>query len=164
MRRQPHAVRSRGGAVYAPVTGQADDRGMAALNTGSPADAWLGTGLRFPVSPPATGGALPRVAGMERVRQSIETVLATEPGERVMMPEFGCGLRRFLMAPNTVATRTAIQDEVTEALTLLEPRIRLTRVAVDPGDDDPTLVWIDIAYVRLVDLAPGNLVYPFYLR
>jgi uncharacterized protein len=136
---------------------------MAALETGAPADVWLGTGLRFPINPPVTGGSLPRIAGMERVRQSIETVLATEPGERVMMPEFGCGLRRFLMAPNMVATRTAIQDEVTEALILWEPRIRLTRVAVDPGDE-PTLVWIDIAYVRLLDLAPGNLVYPFYLR
>lgn len=106
---------------------------------------------------------MPRAAGMDRVRQSIETVLSTEPGERVMMPDFGCGLRRYLMAPNTVATRTAIQNEVTQALTMWEPRIRLTRVAVEPGEE-PTLVWIDIAYVRLLDLAAANLVYPFYLR
>lgn len=136
---------------------------MTSLDSTSPADAWLGTGLRLPLSPPATGGPMPRVAGMDRIRQSIETVLATEPGERVMMPEFGCGLRRFLMTPNTVATRTAIQEEVTEALTLWEPRIRLTRVNVTPGDV-PTLVWVDVAYVRLIDQAPGNLVYPFYLQ
>jgi len=106
---------------------------------------------------------MPTIAGMDRVRQAIEVILSTEPGERIMMPTFGCGLRRFLMQPNTVATRTAIQQEVTEALTVGEPRIRLTRVSVEP-DDDPTLVWIDISYVRLVDLTPANLVYPFYLR
>ena len=32
-----------------------------------------------------------------------------------------------------------------------------------PGED-PTLIWIDISYVRLADLRPDNLVYPFYLR
>jgi phage baseplate assembly protein W len=136
---------------------------MTSLDARSQADAWLGSGLRFPLTPPETGGALPRIDGMDRIRQSIETVLATEPGERVMMPEFGCGLRRFLMTPNTVATRTSIQQEVTEALTLWEPRVRLTRVAVEAGEE-PTLVWIDVAYVRLTDLAPGNLVYPFYLQ
>jgi len=136
---------------------------MTSLDARSQADAWLGSGLRFPFTPPETGGALPSIDGMDRIRQSIEIVLATEPGERVMMPEFGCGLRRFLMSPNAVATRTAIQDEVTEALTLWEPRIRLTRVTVEPGEE-PTLLWIDVAYVRLIDLAPGNLVYPFYLQ
>lgn len=106
---------------------------------------------------------MPTVSGMDRVRQAIEVILSTEPGERVMMPEFGCGLRRFVMQPNTVATRTAIEQEVSEALTLGEHRIRLTRVAVEPGDE-PSLVWIDIAYVRLVDLTPANLVFPFYLK
>ena len=61
---------------------------------------------------------MPTIAGMDRVRQAIEVILSTEPGERIMMPTFGCGLRRFLMQPNTVATRTAIQQEVTEALTV----------------------------------------------
>jgi phage baseplate assembly protein W len=123
----------------------------------NPADAWLGTGLAFPVNPPAFR------SGMELVRQAVETILDTEPGERVMRPEFGCGLRRFLMEPNTVATRTAIRDEIEQALRLWEPRIQVTRVAVTPGDD-PTLVWIDVAYVRLVDQRPDNLVHPFYLR
>jgi uncharacterized protein len=52
---------------------------------------------------------------------------------------------------------------VTEALTLWEPRIQITEVSVTPAED-PTLVWIDIGYVRLIDLRPDNLVYPFYLR
>ncbi|MFD7629893.1 GPW/gp25 family protein [Streptomyces sp. NPDC059851] len=127
-------------------------------------EAWSGTGIRFPLRPQGgTGGRLGWVAGTAAIRQSVETVLDTEPGERVMRPTFGCGLRRHLMAPNTPATRAAIAAEISEALTAWEPRIRLTEVSVTPGEE-PTLVWIDIAYVRLLDLRPDNLVYPFYLR
>ncbi|MGW8784359.1 GPW/gp25 family protein [Streptomyces sp. NPDC055796] len=142
-------------------------RGPAAL---SAAEARLGTGLRFPLRPgngSGTGsfgaGGLGWVAGAAAIRQSIETVLDTEPGERVMRPTFGCGLRRHLMAPDTPATRTAIAAEIAEALTAWEPRIRVTEVAVTPGEE-PALVWIDIAYVHLLDQRPDNLVYPFYLR
>ncbi|MEV8098546.1 GPW/gp25 family protein [Kitasatospora sp. NPDC085879] len=135
--------------------------------TGAPADAWLGTGVRLPFRPQgAAGGPGPGLAwasGMVLVRQSIETILDTEPGERVMRPDFGCGLRQYLMAPNTAATRAALREEIEQALTRWEPRIRVTEVSVTPGEE-PTMVWIDIAYVRLVDLRSDNLVYPFYLR
>ncbi|WP_405700292.1 GPW/gp25 family protein [Streptomyces sp. NBC_00069] len=132
----------------------------------TPGEARLGTGVRFPFRPGngnGGGGGLGWVAGAAAVRQSVETILDTEPGERIMRPTFGCGLRRHLMAPNTPATRTAIAAEIAEALTAWEPRIRVTEVAVTPGEE-PTLVWIGIAYVHLLDLRPANLVYPFYLR
>lgn len=125
------------------------------------ADQWLGTGFRFPIEPGASG-AIETISGMDLVRQSIETILDTEPGERIMRPTFGCGLRRYLMEPNTLATRTAMAADITSALTTWEPRIRLTSVSVTP-DENPTLVWIEISYVRLADLRPDNLVYPFYL-
>ncbi|MEU2393274.1 GPW/gp25 family protein [Streptomyces sp. NPDC007369] len=158
----------------------------AALPAG---EAWSGTGIGFPLRPqdgtgggnggdPAggsgngggggsggvgRGGRLGWVAGTAAIRQSVETILDTEPGERVMRPTFGCGLRRHLMAPNTPATRAAIAAEIADALAAWEPRIQVTEVSVTPGEE-PTLVWIDIAYVRLLDLRPDNLVYPFYLR
>ena len=126
-------------------------------------DQWLGTGLRFPVRPDPATGSIPYVDGMELIRQAVETILDTEPGERIMLPAFGCGLRRYLMEPNTLTTRTSMQQDITDALQRWEPRVRLTNVAVTPGED-PSLVWIEIAYVRLADLRPDNLVYPFYLK
>lgn len=127
------------------------------------ADQWLGTGLRFPIRPDAVTGALPRVGGMDRIRQSIEQILDTEPGERVMLPDFGCGLRRYLMEPNTLTTRTAITKEVESSLQRWEPRIQLTEVAVTAGEE-PELAWVSISYQRLSDLRADNLVYPFYFR
>lgn len=127
------------------------------------ADQWIGTGLRFPILPDPTTGALPQVMGMDRIRQSIEQILDTEPGERIMLPEFGCGLRRYLMEPNTLTTRTAIATDIETALARWEPRIKLTAVTVEPGEQ-PELAWVQISYQRLSDLRSDNLVYPFYFQ
>jgi hypothetical protein len=102
-------------------------------------------------------------AGPDKVRQSVQLILETDPGERLMRPSFGCGLRRYLMAPNTLATRALIQNDVTRALSMFEPRISLRSVSVTPGED-PALVYIAISYVHVRDGQANNLVYPFYLE
>jgi len=125
-------------------------------------DAWIGQGPAFPIRP-GPDGRLAYVTGDQIIRQSIETILDTEPGERVMLPTFGCGLRRYLMQPNSTATRTAMQQEISGSLSRWEPRILVISVTVTPGDD-PSLVWISISYTRLADRREDDLVYPFYLR
>lgn len=122
---------------------------------------FLGRAWGFPVVPEA--GSLPLVRDAEAVAQSIRLILETEPGERIMRPGFGCGLRRYLMKPNTVATRALIQRDVVRSLEAWESRIELTSVRVDAGDD-PAQVLIRIDYVHTRDRRPGNLVFPFYLE
>lgn len=124
---------------------------------------YLGRGWNFPVTPRLAGGGLSYADGPEKVRQSILLLLETEPGERVMRPAFGCGLRRYLMNPNTSATRALIRHDVERALATQEKRIRVQEVRVDPGED-PALVLIEIAYVHQRDGRKDNLVYPFYLE
>src|SRR2546423_820111 len=121
------------------VTGHRNDHGMADV-----VDQWLGRGPRFPLRPDLNTHAFEFVDGMEIIRQSVASILDTEPGERIMLPSFGCGLRRYLMEPNTLSTRTSMQDDITTALQQWEPRIKLVNVAVTPGED-PSLVWIEIA-------------------
>lgn len=123
----------------------------------------LGRGWTFPVCPDDRAGSLEYLGGPEKVRQSIEIILDTEPGERIMRPSFGCGLRRYLMKPNTTATRALIQREVGIALRAWEPRIEVQSVEVTPGDD-PSLVLIEISYIHKRNGRQGNLVYPFYLE
>ena len=123
---------------------------------------FLGRGWNYPVAP-AAQGRLEYAAGPDKVEQSIWIILDTDPGERVMRPTFGCGLRRHLMSPNTTSTRALIEHDVQLALASFEPRITVTGLEVTPGDD-PALVLIRIAYVNVRDNKPGNLVYPFYLE
>ena len=123
---------------------------------------FLGRGWNAPVRPDVAG-RLEYAEGPEKVAQSLRIILDTEPGERIMRPSFGCGLRRYLMRPNTSATRALIRHDVEFGLANFEPRISVNSVSVDPGDD-PSLVLIRIAYLHVRDNRPGNLVFPFYLE
>lgn len=123
----------------------------------------LGTGPAFPFAPQTAQREIPYLDGPEKVRQAIWIILETEPGERIMRPRFGCGLRRYLMQPNTPATRAQIRRDVERALTNWEPRISVEEVQVEPGAD-PSLALIAIRYTHQRDGSPGNLVYPFYLE
>jgi phage baseplate assembly protein W len=128
------------------------------------APAPLGRGWRFPLFPRPADRELAFEEGTEKVRQAMWLVLDTEPGERVMRPSFGCGLRRYLMKPNSNATRTLIAQDVGRALATWEPRVEVQAVNVTAGDEDPALVLIHVAYTHVRDARPGNLVYPFYLE
>jgi phage baseplate assembly protein W len=123
----------------------------------------LGRGWNFPVHPDARDRSLLYREGPEKVRQAIRIILDTEPGERIMRPGFGCGLRRYLMKPNSTATRALIKRDVERALATGEPRIKLRSVQVDPGDD-AALVLIQVFYTHQVDGREDNLIYPFYLE
>lgn len=123
---------------------------------------FLGRGFGFPVAPLAARG-FPLVDGPEKVEQSIRIILETEAGERLMRPDFGCGLRRFLMRPNSVELRALLAREVARALARWEPRIELEDVRADAGDD-PSVVLVRISYTHVRDRRPGNLVHPFFLE
>ena len=105
----------------------------------------FGQGLSFP---PRIGadGRLAWSADEDNVRESIRIVLLTEPGERVMREEFGCGLKRFLFEPNTVTTRRLIQDRITTALAMWEPRVAVELVSVDPDPTDQQSAVATITY------------------
>lgn len=108
----------------------------------------FGRGLAFP---PRVGsdGRIQVSAGAENVRQCIRVILLTEPQERVMLPQFGGGLGRFLFRPNTPATHRLIEEAVRESLGRWEPRVRLVSVSARSDPGDPRGVLIDILY-RLV--------------
>jgi phage baseplate assembly protein W len=70
------------------------------------------------------------------VRQMIRQVLLTAPGERVNLPEFGCGLRKLLFAPYSDALVAATTIQVQRALDRwLSAQIRVREVFVQPPED-----------------------------
>ena len=74
------------------------------------------------------------------VRESIQIILRTQPGERLMRPEFGGGLVRMLNEQNTLSVRQEIKDLISDSLQRWEPRVVVDRVEVWEVEDDPTLV------------------------
>lgn len=95
----------------------------------------LGRGISFP---PRVGsdGRVAWSEGDDNIREAIRVILETNRNERLRLPEFGAGLRRYLFEPNTVVTRHQIEDRILKALAAWEPRIAVDSVDVeqDPGD------------------------------
>ncbi len=120
----------------------------------------LGAGAPFPLAP--ADGQLPLLSGPEKIRQSIMLILETEPGERIMRPDFGCGLSRFLMEPNNEATAARLKTTIEDALDRWEPRIELTEVRVVPGGD-PAELLVTIRYRHVRDGTAGGVFFPFRL-
>jgi hypothetical protein len=123
---------------------------------------FLGKGWGFPVAPGADG-LLPLAEYEERVRQSIWIVLGTAKGERVMLPDFGCGIYDLVFSPNTPDTAGKVAQAVRQALLFFEPRINVLDVRVRAEDNGEVLLIVVDYQVRATNNV-FNLVYPFYLE
>ncbi|MFZ0546125.1 MAG: GPW/gp25 family protein [Candidatus Promineifilaceae bacterium] len=101
--------------------------------------------------PPRVGpdGRLIWSNGEENVRESICIILRTRPGERLELPEFGCGLDQYLFEPNNISNLRLIQESVKQSLTRWEPRIKLDDIRVALNPTDPTVVDITIFYTLI---------------
>ena len=128
-----------------------------------PKKAFLGVGLAFPLAID-TQGALATVAYEEDIRQSIRIILGTNPGERVMRPDFGAGLRSFVFEPADAGVMHRVQQRVQEALIDWEPRIDVITVNVTLDRPSRSTLLIDITYRVRASNSIANLVYPFYLE
>ena len=124
---------------------------------------YLGIGWKYPVQLDDSGDiAMSRYEA--DIREAIMIIIGTAPGERVMRPDFGCGIHQYVFAPNNTRTAGLIRFQVEDALNRWEPRIELEAVTVAPDPGDPATLLIDIDYtVRATD-SRFNLVYPFYLE
>jgi phage baseplate assembly protein W len=125
--------------------------------------AFLGVGWAFPPQVEGDGG-LAEVAHEEDIRQAIRIILGTNPGERVMRPDFGAGLNTFIFEPLNTATMALVKTRVEESLVDWEPRIDVLEVRVDADRTEAGKLEIDIHYRVRSSNSLHNLVYPFYLE
>jgi hypothetical protein len=125
-------------------------------------DGFYGRGWAFPVRPGPAGG-LALLGGIEKIRQSIEIILSTAPGERQMLPEFGCGIHDLVFQANTAVLRGLLKAQIREALTRWEPRIDVLDVTVTSAPGANNLLNVGISYRVRANNAYYNQVYPFYL-
>ena len=96
-------------------------------------------------------GRISASGGDEAIRGKIVQVLFTAPGERVNLPEFGCGLFNLVFEPNTAVLAAAMEFTVGQALTRwLRDDIILDGVNIDSAD---ATVTVEIVYTRRRDLS-----------
>ena len=93
---------------------------------------FLGRGWRFPFGFDAAGGHVATSEFEQNIQQCITVILGTRPGERQMLPQFGCRIHELMFSPNTRATSDLVAHHVETALDRWEPRIEVTKVDAWP--------------------------------
>jgi hypothetical protein len=99
----------------------------------------------------------------DHVDQMLRQLLLTSPGERTCLPEFGCGLRRLVFAPQTQALPATVKIQVQDAIRRwLSDQVQLDDVDVVSGADpasglDPGELRITVSYTLIDQLAPREL-------
>lgn len=126
--------------------------------------AWLGVGWAYPFAIDPATSSIATAAYELDIRQSILIILGTAPGERVMRPDFGCGIHDLVFESLDTALVTRIETTVRDALTRYEARIELLDVSVDTADFILGRLVVQLEYRVRKTNQTDNLVYPFYFR
>jgi uncharacterized protein len=125
---------------------------------------WLGRGWAYPVQIDRRTGAVEVSEYEVDIREAIRIILGTAPGERVMRPDFGCGIHDLVFGVMDTMTLTRVESSVRDSLTKYEARIQVLGVDVDPFYAAEGKLLVEINYrIRLTNQI-GNFVYPFYFR
>jgi Bacteriophage baseplate protein W len=123
---------------------------------------FLGVGWKFPLQVTPTGG-IATASAEQRIEESILIIMSTARKERVMLPEFGCGIHDLVFSSNDSSTVSQIVDAVRRSLVTYEPRVDVLDVSAETSDGEPNLLLIRVDY-RIRDTnSMKNLVYPFYI-
>ena|SRR4028119_585363 len=125
-------------------------------------DAFLGVGWAFPVA--TDGDHIAVAVSEESIRDSLWIILGTARGERVMRPDFGCGIHDLVFATNSATTLGRVIREVHDALVRWEPRVEVMNVDAAPDPALPARLLIRVDYRVRTTNNQFNLVYPFYLE
>ncbi len=125
---------------------------------------FLGTGWSFPPTFGVGGGAVEMVSGVDDIRQSLEILLATRLGERVMQDAFGCDLTTVLFEEIDQGLINSLTSLISDAILYHEPRIELDRLDISEDQAAEGLLLISLDYTVRSTNSRFNLVYPFYLN
>lgn len=127
---------------------------------------FLGTGWSFPprFNKGTNGVTVAMVSYEEDIGESLHILLGTSPGERVMYPEYGCGLKKMVFEKIDQSTITALKDTITRAVLFFEPRIDLEGIDIDSSQLFDGYLLLTLNYTIRETNSRSNIVYPFYLN
>ena len=120
--------------------------------------------MEFPPGLHGRGAEVAMVSGPDDIHQSLEVLLATRLGERVMQDTFGCDLHHVLFEDIDQGLINSLTSLISDAILYHEPRITLNRVDIVESAAQQGLVLIGIDYTIKSTNARFNMVYPFYLN
>jgi len=137
-----------------------------ATNTNSD-PGFLGRGWAFPPTFDRDSGTVALVSDVTDIEQSMQILLSTELGERVMQPDYGCDLQPYIFDPLNATLIGYLKDRVRNAILFYESRINVIEVDVTAADSAE--LWagrfrITVTYDVITTNSRLNYVYDYYLK
>ena len=123
---------------------------------------FLGTGWGFPPAFSNKTSDVGMLSDVDDIQSSLEILLTTRPGERVMRPDYGCNLDELVFEPLTTTFKTYIKDLISTAILYYEPRIEVNSIDLDDSGELEGRILIVIDYTVSATNTRFNFVYPFY--
>lgn len=136
---------------------------MADNNFINSSAAFLGRGWGFPVTFRRGSNSIDMLEGEKDIQSSLEILLATSLGERVMQPGYGCNLDKLIFEPLDTTFSTFITDQIRTAILFNEPRVVLDNIDYIV-DNNGGRIDISVDYTIIATNSRANLVYPFYFN
>ena len=123
---------------------------------------FLGRGWSFPPEFNKGTQAVKMLEDEADIESSLEILLSTRLGERIMVPKYGCNLDELLFKPLNLTVKTYVIDLIKTAILYYEPRIDVTKIEIDPSDELNGVLLINIEYIIRTTNSRKNMVYPYY--
>lgn len=121
-------------------------------------------GWSFPPTFAKSSGEVEMLSDEADIQSSLEILLSTRRGERVMQHKYGCNLDEMVFEPLTTTFKTYIRDMITTAILYYEPRIEAKKIELDDSRESEGVILVIIEYVVRSTNSRFNFVYPFYKK
>ena len=123
---------------------------------------FLGRGWGFPPEFNRGTEAVKMLTDEADIKSSLEILLSTRLGERIMVPNYGCNLDELLFKPLNITLKTFVVDLIKTAILYHEPRIEANKIDIDTTNELEGVLLINIDYTIRTTNSRKNMVYPFY--
>jgi uncharacterized protein len=136
------------------------------MNTSS-SNSFLGTGWAFPPAFDYDTGSVEMVSGLDDINESLNILLSTSLGERVMQPDYGCNLNDYMFESLNNSLIGLIKHHVENSILFDEPRIIAENVDVTAADSTDLIegkFTITVEYTIPETNSRYNYVYDYYLN
>lgn len=128
------------------------------------ADSFLGTGWSFPPTFNQAAGRVEMTSDEADIQLSLQILLATRKGERVMVPDYGCNLDDMVFEPMTTTFKTYIRETIKTAILYYEARIELNLINIDDSREIEGIILVILDYTVRTTNSRFNFVYPYYKK
>ena len=125
-------------------------------------NSFLGRGWSFPPEFDKGTKSVKLLEDEDDIKSSLEILLSTRLGERIMVPDYGCNLDELLFKPLNLTLKTFVIDLIKKAILYHEPRIDVNKIAIDPINELEGELLINIDYTIRSTNSRKNMVFPFY--